>query len=241
VNRRKRAVFNWSGGKDSALALYKVLQGQEYEVVSLLTTVNQDSSRSSMHGIPVSLLQKQADSIGIPLHLVSLAPGGEMAGYEQAMQQAVDHFKAQGVVHFIFGDIFLHDVKSYREQKLRPHGITVVEPLWGKTSAEIMTEFLASGLQTIVVTTTADILDQRYIGRLIDKDFIQDLPPGVDVCGENGEYHTFCYAGGMFRNPVPFALGGPFQKSFPIKLSDGSTQNYAYWFANLQDTDTSTS
>lgn len=234
-NQRRKAVFNWSGGKDSALALLKVLQEQEYDVVSLLTTINQDSARSSMHGIPVSLLKKQAESIGVPLYLVPLDSGGEMAGYEQGMRQAVAHFKALGVTHFIFGDIFLHDVKTYREQRLAPEGITVVEPLWNKKPDEVMREFIDSGLQTIIVTTTAECLDESYIGRLIDEKLAGDLPDGVDVCGENGEYHTFCYAGGMFRQPVPFRLGEPIQKSFPIKLSDGTIKEYTYWFANLLD------
>lgn len=231
----KKAVFNWSGGKDSALALYKVLQEGKYEVVSLLTTVNRDSQRSSMHGIPVSLLQKQADSIGIPLFILDLIPNGIMIDYEEAMSKAVSHFKKQGVTHFVFGDIFLHDVKSYRESKLHPYGIEVVEPLWGKTSAEIINEFLASGLRTVIVTTNADHLDQSYIGRTINTSFIHDLPSDIDVCGENGEYHTFCYDGGMFKNPVPYSLGEPIHKTYPIKLSDGNIKDFSYWFANLQD------
>lgn len=232
---RKKAVFNWSGGKDSALALLSVLHAGEYEVVALLTTINQAEQRSSMHGIPVALLEKQASRIGIPLHIVELMPSEEMEGYENAMRRAAEHFLQTGAVNFIFGDIFLHDVKSYREEKLRPLGITVVEPLWGKSSPEIMAEFIASGLKTIVVTTTADILDSRYIGKIIDEKFLQDLPSGVDVCGENGEYHTFCYDGPLFKKPVEFTLGEPLQKTFPIKLSDGTTKEFSYWFANLQD------
>lgn len=232
---RKKAVFNWSGGKDSALALDKVLRAGEYEVVALLTTVNRDNRRSSMHGIPVSLLEKQAASIGIPLHVVNLAAGGEMQGYENAMREAVEFFKQRGVTHFIFGDIFLHDVKKYREEKLRPLGIEVVEPLWGKSSPEIIAEFIASGLQTVVVTTTADILDRRFIGRTIDENFLRDLPAGVDPCGENGEYHTFCHAGRIFREPVKFTLGEPISKTFPVKLADGTEKNFSYWFANLGD------
>lgn len=235
IDTPKKAVFNWSGGKDSSLALYKVLQANEYEVVSLLTTVNRDSQRSSMHGIPVSLLQKQANSIGIPLFILDLIPNGIMIDYEEAMSKAVSHFKTQGVTHFIFGDIFLHDVKSYRESKLRPYGIEVVEPLWGKTSAEIMDDFLASGLQTVIVTTNASILNQSYIGRTINASLIQDLPSTIDICGENGEYHTFCYDGGMFKKPIPYLLGEPIYKTYPIKLSDGSVKDFSYWFANLQD------
>lgn len=234
-DQRKKAVFNWSGGKDSALALWKVMQSGEYEVVALLTTVNRESRRSSMHAIPLSLLQKQADSIGIPLYVADLCSGGEMQGYEDTMRQAVEHFRERGVTHFIFGDIFLSDVKAYREQQLQPYGISVVEPLWGSTSSGVMDEFLVSGLQTVVVTTMAEVLDEGFIGRKIDRKFVASLPPGTDVCGENGEYHTFCYGGGMFRQEVPFLLGSPLRMSYPIRLEDGTEKVYTYWFADLRD------
>ena len=165
---RTKAVFNWSGGKDSAHALWHAIESQHYEIVALLTTVNHDTRRSTMHGIPFPLLQAQAASIGIPLHAVDLTPKGDMEDYQTAMSQAVAHFKAQGVTHFIFGDIFLHDVRKYREQQLAPHGIEVVEPLWGRSSETVMHDFLASGLQTVVVTTMADGLGAAAIGRTID-------------------------------------------------------------------------
>lgn len=232
---RKKAVFNWSGGKDSALSLYKILQDDSYEVVSLLTTVNRDSKRSTMHGIPTSLLMKQAESIGLPLYVVDLTPKGEMIDYESSMATAVYHFLQQGVDHFVFGDIFLHDVRSYREKQLAPYGVTVVEPLWDKSSEQIMDEFLESGLQTVIVTITEGSVSEQLIGRLIDRELVESLPTEVDVCGENGEYHTFCYAGGMFRTPVPFSLGEPLRQSFPVKHEDGSIKEYTYWFANLNE------
>lgn len=232
--KTKKAVFNWSGGKDSALALYKILNEGEYEVVSLLTTVNRDNGRSSMHGIPLRLLEKQAESIGIPLYKVGLIPDGSMSDYETVMRETVEHFKELGVEYFIFGDIFLHDVRSYREKQLEPYGIKVVEPLWGKDSFTIMQEFIASGLKTVIVTTMADLLDESFVGRHIDADFVNSLPEGIDICGENGEYHTFCYAGGMFRKPVEFALGKPFKHSHLVKLDNGEIKRYFYWFADLQ-------
>lgn len=234
-DKRIKAVFNWSGGKDSALALWKVLQSGEYDVISLLTTVNRQNQRSSMHAIPAALLQKQSESMGIPLYMAELEPGGEMQGYENTMREAVEYFLARGVEHFIFGDIFLHDVKAYRERQLAPYGITVVEPLWGKTSSEIMDEFLASGLQTVVVTTMAEKLGKDFIGCSIDGGFVKKLPEDVDVCGENGEYHTFCYAGGMFRRPVDFVLDEPLYMTYPVRLEDGHKKDYSYWFANLSE------
>lgn len=231
--RSKKAIFNWSGGKDSALALYKIMQDESYEVVSLLTTVNSRRGRSTMHDIPISLLMKQAASIGLPLHVVDLTPEGDMADYETAMHDAIEYFLAQGADHFVFGDIFLHDVRSYRETQLAPYGVTVVEPLWDKTSEQIMDEFLESGLQTMIVTITEGTVSEKLIGRVIDRELIESLPAGIDVCGENGEYHTFCYAGGMFREPVEFSLGEPVRQTFPVKHDDGSTKDYTYWFANI--------
>lgn len=235
INSRKKAVFNWSGGKDSALALYKALQSGEYEVVSLLTTVNRDSRRSTMHAIPESLLQAQANSIGIPLYMVDLTPKGDMADYTEAMQEAVEFFKAREVTHFIFGDIFLHDVRAYREKQLEPYDMTVTEPLWDRSPEEVMEEFLASGLKTVIVTTMAEHLGKEYIGRTLDREFIRSFPRDLDICGENGEYHTLCYDGPLFRYPVPFELGEPFLFSHEVGMEDGSRQTFSYWFANIKE------
>lgn len=232
---RIKAVFNWSGGKDSAHALLRAQQSDMYEIVALLTTVNRSTHRSTMHGIPLPLLQAQADSIGIPLYVVDLTPKGNMEDYDAAILRAVEHFKTQGVTHFIFGDIFLHDVRKYREQQLAPHNIKVVEPLWGKTSDEMMNDFLTSGLRTIIVTTMDDGLGSSAIGHEIDRTFIDSLPKEVDPNGENGEYHTFCYDGPIFRHPVPFRLGKPFQQSYDIRLDDGSEKSFTYWFADLKE------
>ena len=210
---RIKTVFNWSGGKDSAHALLRAQQSDNYEIVALLTTVNRATRRSTMHDIPLQLLQVQADSIGIPFHVVNLAPKGNIEDYGAAMSQAVMHFKVLGVTHFIFGDIFLHDVRKYREQQLARHGIEVVEPLWGKTSEKVMEDFLVSGLRTVVVTTMADGLGAEAIGREIDRDFIGSLPDGFDPNGENGEYHTFCYGGPIFRYPIPFRQREPFSQN----------------------------
>lgn len=230
-----KAVFNWSGGKDSALALYKIRQDERYEIVSLLTTVNRDTQRSTMHDIPTTLLHRQAESIGLPLYVLDLTPKGEMIDYNAAMHEAVTHFANTGVTHFVFGDIFLHDVRSYREKQLAPFGIEVVEPLWDKTTAEVMDEFIASGLETVIVTVTEGSLDASFLGKTIDRSLIKSFPDGIDVCGENGEYHTFCYGGGMFRYPVPFSLGTPERRAYPIRHDDGSIKEYAYWFASITE------
>lgn len=232
---KTKAVFNWSGGKDSAHALLRALQSERYEIVALLTTVNRDTQRSTMHGIPLQLLEAQAGSIGIPLYIVDLTPKGNMEDYSSAMSQAVQHFKALGVTSFIFGDIFLHDVRRYREQQLLPYGVEVVEPLWEHSSEKIMEDFLSSGLKTIIVTTMADGLGTAPIGKLIDRDFIASLPANIDPNGENGEYHTFCYDGPIFRHPVNFHLGETFSQSYDICLDDGTVKTYSYCFADLKE------
>ena len=232
--QKKKAVVSWSGGKDSAHALYKILQTDEYEIVALLTTINRSTNLSTMHNIPLKILEEQSKRIGIPLKVVELKPKGNLEDYSQAMETAVKEFKAQGVTHFIFGDIFLDDIRSYREQQLKPMGICVVEPLWGKTSKEVMDEFLESGLKTIVVTTMADGLGMSAIGQLIDQSFVDGLSSDYDPNGEHGEYHTFCYDGPIYSEPVPYEIGSPFSKSFDIGLDDGTTKTFTYCFVDLK-------
>lgn len=229
--QKKKAVFNWSGGKDSALALQKTIQEGEFELVSLLTTINEETLTSSIHAIPLKLLLKQADSIGIPLYTVLLSK--EKKTYEEGMTEAIRHFKNLGVSHFIFGDIFLADVKSYRESKLNPLGIEVVEPLWGKNSEEIMNDFLKSGIKTKIIVTQADKLDETFIGREIDNNFAQSLPEGVDLCGENGEYHTFSYDGGIFKSKIDLEITKANRISYDFKMDTGEMKSFEYWQAEI--------
>lgn len=231
MNQRQKAVFNWSGGKDSALALYKILRENEFDVVSLLTTINEETLTSSIHSIPLKLLSKQAESIGIPLHEVLFAKN--LANYDEKMCEVVDYFKQRGVTHFIFGDIFLSDVKTYRETKLNPLGIKVVEPLWGKSSEEVMDEFLKSGIKTKIIVTQADKLDEEFIGKNIDQNTINSFPRDVDICGENGEYHTFSYAGAIFKKDIDFSISKTSKISYDIKLDNGQVETFEYWQAEI--------
>lgn len=229
VQTPKKAVFNSSGGKDSALALYTVLQQKQFEVVALLTTVNEETELSSMHAIPFSLLMKQAESIGIPLYPVFLPKN--LPVYEQRMLDAAQHFKAQGVEHFIFGDIYLSDVRKYREDRLHPLGIEVVEPIWNLDSTEVMQNFLDSGIRTKIIVTDASKLDRSFIGQDIDAALIERMPEDVDICGENGEYHTFAYAGALFKQTVEFEIVETRQMSYDFKLENGEEKTYHYWQA----------
>lgn len=228
MRKKKKAVFNWSGGKDSALALYRILQENEYDVISLLTTVNGDTLNSSIHEIPIDILEAQSDSIGIPLYTIKL-PTNSMLGYDNEMTRAVIDFKNQGVNHFIFGDIFLYDVKSYRERKLKPYNIEVVEPLWNKNSDEIIEKYLTSGIQSRIIITQADKLGESYVGRKLDRNFIRSLPDNVNVCGETGEYHTLTYSGPLFKKEIEYYLGKPELVTHDIKLDNGNIQTCKYW------------
>src|SRR5690606_12805683 len=232
-NQKKKAVFNWSGGKDSALALQKILEENEYEVVSLLTTINEQTRTSSIHSIPIELLKLQAESIGIPLYTMTITE--DLRNYDHIMLKTVEHFKKQGVTHFIFGDIFLEDVKTYREKKLNPMGIEVVEPLWDKPSQEVLTEFLKSRIKTKIIITQADKLDKTFIGRELDINTILLFPDDMDLCGENGEYHTFAYAGSLFKKDIHFSLSTPKEISYDIRLDNGETKTYKYWQADISE------
>ena len=230
---RKKAVFNWSGGKDSALALHKIIEENNYEVIALLTTINEETQKSSMHSIPLEILQKQAKSIGIPLHTAIFSK--DLKNYDEKMTEVVNHFKKQDVMSFIFGDIFLSDVKAYRESKLNPLGIEVIEPLWDKTSDEIMHEFLLSGIKTKIIVTDASKLESNYIGKIIDEDFVKSYPDGLDICGENGEYHSLAYDGPLFKEKVDFEISGITKISHDFKLDTGETKTFYYWQAELSE------
>lgn len=232
MQKQKKAVFNWSGGKDSALALYKVLQQREFEVIALLTTINEETGTSSVHSIPIEILQKQAESIDIPLYTVKFAK--DLNNYDDKMRTALNHFKEQGVTHFIFGDIFLTDIKTYRESKLNPLGIEVVEPLWNKSPVQVIEEFLNSGIKSKIIVTQADKLGREFIGKDLDRSTMNLFPNDIDVCGENGEYHTLSYAGGPFRNTVDFSIQNIEKEVYSIKLNNGEIKTYEYWQAGIR-------
>jgi len=229
--QKPKAVFNWSGGKDSALALQKVFQENKFEVIALLTTFNEADESSSAHSVPLSLMEKQAEAIGIELYpiFINKSPGD----YEHKMLQAVEYFKRKGVKYFIFGDLYLDEIRTYRESKLNPHGIEVVEPIWDNSPEETIQAFLNSGLKAKIVTTQADKLGESYIGQDLTLELINSFSKDIDICGENGEYHTFVYAGNIFKNEVDFEIEKAYKLSFDIKLDTGEVNTYEYWQAKL--------
>lgn len=232
-----KTYFNWSSGKDSALALYYLLQDKRYSVERLLISMNAHHNRVSMHGLRRELLEQQVEALAIPYTTIELPEEPSMTVYESVMKERVLNLQSSGFEYSAFGDIFLEDLKVYREQQLAPFGIQAVFPLWKKNTEELLNEFIDRGFKSILVCINADALDKSFAGRIIDKNFIADLPEGIDPCGENGEFHTYCYDGPVFKNPIPFKVGEKIYRQYKApsnkvdNLSPG--KNIGFWFCDL--------
>ena len=203
----QKLILSWSGGKDCALALYKLQRQPEYKVAGLLTTITKDYDRISMHGVRRTLLEEQAASLGIPLIKIFLPTKCTNEIYEQAMSITMLELKEKGIDTIAFGDIYLEDLRAYREKNLAKAEMKAVFPLWKRDSKEIIATFLSLGFKAITSTVDSKKLGAGFCCREIDESFIAALPKDVDPCGENGEFHTFCYAGPIFKSPVKFTIG----------------------------------
>ena len=210
----EKVYINWSSGKDAAFALYKIQKEQKFKVEKLVTTINSEVGRVSMHGLRKELLIKQAESLQIPLQIIELNGNVSMQTYNAIMKAEVSKLIAEGFTQCVFGDIFLEDLKEYREKQLAEVGLKAVFPLWDKNTRELMEEFIAEGFKAITVCVNAKLLDKSFCGRIIDEQFISDLPENVDPCGENGEFHSFVFDGPNFKNPVNFEIGKIVEKHF---------------------------
>lgn len=232
---KKKAFLNWSSGKDAAYSLYQIQQADELEVVRLMTTVNEHFGRVSMHGIREEILQRQAECIGLPLDIVYLTEKLTLEEYESIIISRLNEYANDGIVDSIYGDILLEDLKVFREAQLARLNITGVFPLWNRDTKELVHEMIDSGLKTIVICVNEQYLDKSFIGRTIDRQFIADLPEGVDPCGENGEFHTFVYDGPMFKKPVPFELGDIVYKTYdaPKQCHQKEILQYGFWFLDI--------
>lgn len=234
---KEKALFCWSGGKDSAMALNNVLEEGQYEVVALLTTLNLNFKRISMHGVREELLELQVQAIGLPLLKVYVSEGTNTE-YEKAMEKLLLEQKANGVTKVIFGDIFLEDLRAYREKNLEKVGLKAVFPLWKKNTSDLITYFLSNKFKTITCCVNDAYLGEHAVGTDITKTFIDQLPSNVDPCGENGEFHTFCYDGPIFNTPVKFTVGEKLYKPLEIKTDGragcpGATVTKGFWYCDL--------
>jgi len=227
----KNAIFNWSGGKDSSLSLYYLLQAKEYDPRYLVTSVNSKFNRVSMHGVRQELLEAQADSIGIPLHMIMMPEMPTMESYNEQMEQTLNTFKQEGIEYSVFGDIFLEDLKKYREERLARVGFKGVFPIWKIPSKKIVRDFIDLGFKAVLVCVDEKVLDRSFAGRFIDDQLLKDLPSSVDPCGENGEYHSFVYDGPVFKYPIAFDFGEIVHRDYAAMSS--SKVHTGFWYCDL--------
>ena len=202
-----KVLVSWSSGKDSALALYEIQRSGKYEILGLLTTITEDYDRVSMHGVRRTLLQRQVGSLGLPLQEVFLSKDTSNQEYDSKMQEVLSQFQTAGVSSVVFGDIFLEEVRKYREENLSKLGMKGVFPLWKRDTAELAQLFLDLGFKAIITCVDLKVLDKEFAGAIIDKQFLARLPPNVDPCGENGEFHSFVFDGPIFKEKVPYRIG----------------------------------
>ena len=204
---REKVVVAWSGGKDSALALYEVLNSGSYEVLELLTTVTKDNSRISIHDVRRVLLEQQAQALRIPLEELFIPKGASDAEYEDKLLKALKRHRDNGVSSVVFGDLFLEDIRKYRERILEKVGMNGVFPLWKKDTRKLARTFISLGFKAVITSVDSNVLGKDFAGREYNEKFLSDLPVNVDPCGENGEFHTFVYNGPIFCEKVPFKKG----------------------------------
>jgi uncharacterized protein (TIGR00290 family) len=212
MSNRTKILLSWSSGKDSAWSLHVLRQQQHVEVVGLITTVNQIYRRVAMHAVRIELLEAQAAAAGLPLWTIPIPSPCSNAEYEAAMQTAIERAKSEGISGIAFGDLFLEDIRRYREERLRKTGISPVFPIWGLPTAELAQEMIAAGLRARLTCVDPKQLSGSFVGREFDAAFLADLPAGVDPCGERGEFHTFAYDGPMFRQAIPVQLGDSLER-----------------------------
>jgi uncharacterized protein (TIGR00290 family) len=231
-------IFNWSGGKDSSLALYHCLQNPDIEIKYLVTTVNDAVNRISMHGVREELLIAQAESIGIPLYQIRLPEMPGMKEYDDTMRLHLEKFGGEGITHSIFGDIFLEDLKKYRDDRLAEMDMTGIYPLWKRDTLELINEFLELGFGTVIACTQARL--EYFVGKEITKELIGELPADVDVCGENGEFHTFAFKGPIFSKPINYKTGEKVFKEYkaPVDANDSCVTGNrpkisGFWYCDL--------
>ena len=202
-------IVAWSGGKDSTLTLQSLQMSSVFEPVALLTTVTSDYDRISMHGVRTSLLKTQVKSLGLPLIEALIPANSDNESYERAMATSLDKIRVSfpRVKHLAFGDLFLEDVRAYREKQLSATGFTPVFPLWGLDTRELAERFIAAGFEAVAVCVDTQQIDGTFAGRSFDRQFVHDLIAPADPCGENGEFHTFVTAGPIFREPITYSIG----------------------------------
>lgn len=216
----KKAVLFWSAGKDSAMALHKVQQDPDIELIAIITTLNEKYQRISMHGISETILDRQVEQLGIPIIKMWVPNEPDNKLYEEKFLKVCRDQKGKGVDTVIFGDIFLEDLRLYRENLLDQIGLKACFPLWKIPTNQLIEQFFDLGFRALTCCISLKSLDNAWIGRQVDEQFLKQLPETVDPCGENGEFHTFCYAGPIYKEAIPFQTGEIVYKPLLIKSTE---------------------
>ena len=203
----KKVLLSWSSGKDSAWTLHLLSQSKDTQIVGLLTTINESANRVAMHAVRRMLLEAQAETLGLPLWVAPLPSPCPNADYERIMREVCRRAVTEGIQAIAFGDLYLADVRRYREQQLQGTGLEPLFPVWGIPTREIASEMISSGLRAKITCVDPRVLPREFAGREFDESFLADLPPGVDLCGENGEFHSFVYNAPGFREPLHVEVG----------------------------------
>ncbi|NLR89957.1 Dph6-related ATP pyrophosphatase [Flammeovirga agarivorans] len=227
----KRALFQWSGGKDSSFALFKAMK--EWNIEGLFTSLSAEFKRISMHGVREELLDLQAESIGLPLHKMFLEEDATHDTYDRELAVHLKPFINDGIKDLILGDIYLEDLRKYREDQMGAIGLTCNFPLWGGDTHQLFKDFVDAGFKAVTVAVN-DELGEKFIGRTLDMDFYNELPDGVDPCGEKGEFHTFVYDGPIFSKPIPFKIGDKLVREYNYKDADGNHIHSKFHFCDLE-------
>ena len=204
---KEKVILSWSGGKDCAMTLHELRKSGKYEVAALLTTITRDYDRICMHGVRSILLEQQAEALGLPLEKIFISKNASNEEYESRMREVLQKYQADGVCAVVFGDIFLEDLKKYREEKLSQIGMKGLFPIWKRDTAELACEFIDLGFEAIVTCADSNLLDSTLVGRAFDEQFLSTLPEAVDPCGENGEFHSFVSDGPIFQQQIPHTTG----------------------------------
>jgi uncharacterized protein (TIGR00290 family) len=224
----KKAAIFWSGGKDSAMALGKVLEQKNYEIKYLITTMNESLQRVSMHGLRISMIEKQSKAIGIPL-LTMLLSEGTHEEYEVQLIRIFEKLKNNGITNIIYGDIFLEDLRIYRDKLLHENGMKGIYPLWKMQTQELLNEeFFMKDYKALICCADADKFEKSIAGSELNEQFIEALPFDTDPCGENGEFHTFCYYAPYFSAPIEFTTGEKTLKTYSFE-----GREKGFWFIDL--------
>lgn len=227
----KKAYFNWSSGKDSAFALYKAMKSETYDVQNLFTIIKKQGSKIAMHEIGIDLLKQQANTIGIPLTVLEFDLAASPGEYEKSIKTQMEKFKREQINTALFGDLYLQDLRNRRIENCKQQGIQAEFPLWNSKPDELLREFISLGFKSIVTCVDGSVLDESFVGRVIDEAFLRDLPSGIDICGENGEYHSFVFDGPIFHKPVKFEIIKRYYVDYP---NETNTQQNRYWYLELR-------